>query len=201
MIIQTFRIWNYGGIQRQQSFLNIIYWRKTKLLAQKLEADYKLCDSQQYRSTYITTEYWAKTVNVWLTPRSYCATVTRLTARTKNVGHNMYMDNSPPDLFDDLCTDTINKQSVILWWEWKISETGHSTSILIDTWNVWTNLMTRETFIPGADGPGNGIWTIFSPSGSYNSCLLWFRIMTLIIHTDAGEGPNPRDGKGALNQA
>lgn len=41
------------------------------------------------------------------------ATVTRLTARTQYVGHKLYMDNSPPDLFDDLCTETINKQTVI----------------------------------------------------------------------------------------
>jgi len=32
----------------------------------------------------------------------------------------------------------------------------------------------------------------------YNSCLLWFKIITLTIQTDTGEGPNTRDRKGAL---
>ena len=32
----------------------------------------------------------------------------------------------------------------------------------------------------------------------YNSCLLWFKIITLTIQTDIGEGPNIRGGKGAL---
>jgi hypothetical protein len=36
------------------------------------------------------------------------ATVTRLTARTENVGHKLNMDNSCPDLFDDLHTKNIN---------------------------------------------------------------------------------------------
>jgi len=51
---------------------------------------------------------------------------------------------------------------------WEISETGQSTSVLIDTRSKWTNL-TRKTFIPVACGRGN-----------YNSCLLWFKIMTLV---------------------
>jgi hypothetical protein len=32
-------------------------------------------------------------------------TVTALTAGTKNVEHKLYIDNSSPELFDDLCTD------------------------------------------------------------------------------------------------
>jgi hypothetical protein len=36
------------------------------------------------------------------------ATVTGLTARTENVGHKLFMDNSSPELFDNLRTKTIN---------------------------------------------------------------------------------------------
>ena len=50
--------------------------------------------------------------------------------------------------------------------------------------------MTRKISIQVADGPGN-----------YNSCLLWFKIMTLTFQTDTGEGPNPSGGKGASNPA
>jgi len=35
-------------------------------------------------------------------------TVTRLTVRTENFGHTLYVDNSTPQLFDDLSTKTIN---------------------------------------------------------------------------------------------
>jgi len=31
-----------------------------------------------------------------------------LTARIENVGHALYVDNSTPELFDDLHTETIN---------------------------------------------------------------------------------------------
>jgi hypothetical protein len=34
-------------------------------------------------------------------------TVTGLTVTTENVGHNLYTDNSSPELFDDLCTEKI----------------------------------------------------------------------------------------------
>lgn len=71
-----------------------------------------------------------------------------------------------------------------------MSETGHSTSILIDAGSMWINLVTRKFFIQVADGPGN-----------YNSCLLRFKIMTLTFHTDTGEGPSPRGVQGALNPA
>jgi hypothetical protein len=45
---------------------------------------------------------------------------------------------------------------------------------------------------------------IFPPSGPYytqqlyNSHLLWFKIITLTIQTDTGEGPNKISKKGAL---
>jgi hypothetical protein len=35
------------------------------------------------------------------------ANVIRLTAKTENVGHKVYTDNSSPELFYDLCTKTI----------------------------------------------------------------------------------------------
>ena len=46
---------------------------------------------------------------------------------------------------------------------------------------MWTNLMTRKTFIPVAHGPGN-----------YNSCFLWFKIMTLVRDIIQEKGRMPR---------
>jgi len=46
---------------------------------------------------------------------------------------------------------------------------------------MWTNLMTRKTFIPVAHGPGN-----------YSSCLLWFKIITLVTDLTQERGRVPQ---------
>jgi hypothetical protein len=49
----------------------------------------------------------AKIGNVTLAMTDIRATVTRLSARTENVGHKLYIANSPPLLFHDLHTKII----------------------------------------------------------------------------------------------
>jgi hypothetical protein len=91
-------IWNYCALQEQSHF-QTIYTEETQKLWHK---NYQLCDSKRYRPTYNMTVYAGtdrKCTTSAMTATD--ATVTGLTAKTENVGHKLYMDNSSPELFHD----------------------------------------------------------------------------------------------------